>query len=337
MINGIDVSMWQANIDFSKVKAAGYEIVYIKATEGFNIKDKKFEQNYKNAKANGLKVGVYHFFNPRQNAISQADAFYNAIKDKDIDCKLAIDVETSKGTDKDTLARMVCNFADAIIANTGLEVVIYTYTSFANSSLGKAVSKYPAWIAEYGSKAPKSNSIWGNNYIAWQYSSTGKVSGSGSVDTDLDYFTNDIYLSSKKPSGTDTPPIVVSTLNTTATPIEIVQIKVGDLVKIVGLKYVTGQTIPDWVKQNNHTVSEITGNKALSKEIQSWIYLKDLRRISSGSGDSTNTSSNVYTVKVGDTLGEIAIKYKITIDKLMKLNGLKNANLIYVGQKLKLS
>lgn len=337
MINGIDVSMWQANIDFSKVKAAGYEIVYIKATEGFNIKDKKFEQNYKNAKANGLKVGVYHFFNPRQNAISQADAFYNAIKDKDIDCKLAIDVETSKGTDKDTLARMVCNFADAIIANTGLEVVIYTYTSFANSSLGKAVSKYPAWIAEYGSKAPKSNSIWGNNYIAWQYSSTGKVSGSGSVDTDLDYFTNDIYLSSKKPSGTDTPPIVVSTLNTTAAPIEIVQIKVGDLVKIVGLKYVTGQTIPDWVKQNNHTVSEITGNKALSKEIQSWIYLKDLRRISSGSGDSTNTSSNVYTVKVGDTLGEIAIKYKITIDKLMKLNGLKNANLIYVGQKLKLS
>lgn len=335
MINGIDVSMWQANIDFSKVKAAGYEIVYIKATEGFNIKDKKFEQNYKNAKANGLKVGVYHFFNPRQNAISQADAFYNAIKDKDIDCKLAIDVETSNGTDKDTLARMVCNFADAIIANTGLEVVVYTYTSFANTSLGKAVSKYPAWIAEYGSKAPKSNAIWGTNYIGWQYSSTGKVSGSGSTDTDLDYFTNDIYLLSKKPSGTDTPPIVVPT----PAPTEIIQIKVGDLVKIVGLKYATGQTIPDWVKQNNHTVSEITGDKALSKEIQSWIYLKDLRRVSSGSGSgsSTNTSSNVYTVKDGDTLGEIAIKYKTTIDKLMKLNGLKNANLIYVGQKLKLS
>ena len=58
---GIDVSDWQGYIDYRKVKESGIEVVYIKASQGSNIKDPYFDINYENAKANGLKVGFYHF------------------------------------------------------------------------------------------------------------------------------------------------------------------------------------------------------------------------------------------------------------------------------------
>ena len=61
LYNGIDVSGWQGYIDFSKVKNAGIEVVYIKASEGTRTKDPYFELNYENAKANGLNVGFYHY------------------------------------------------------------------------------------------------------------------------------------------------------------------------------------------------------------------------------------------------------------------------------------
>ena len=58
---GIDVSDWQGYIDYEQVKNSGIEVIYIKASQGSNIKDAYFDINYENAKANGLKVGFYHF------------------------------------------------------------------------------------------------------------------------------------------------------------------------------------------------------------------------------------------------------------------------------------
>lgn len=58
---GVDVSDWQGYIDYGQVRASGIEVVYIKASQGSTIKDPYFDINYENAKANGLKVGFYHF------------------------------------------------------------------------------------------------------------------------------------------------------------------------------------------------------------------------------------------------------------------------------------
>lgn len=58
---GVDVSNWQGYIDYQQVRESGIEVVYIKASQGSNIKDAYFDINYENAKANGLKVGFYHF------------------------------------------------------------------------------------------------------------------------------------------------------------------------------------------------------------------------------------------------------------------------------------
>lgn len=58
---GIDVSNWQGYIDYRQVAESGIKVVYIKSSQGSNIKDAYFDINYENAKANGLKVGFYHF------------------------------------------------------------------------------------------------------------------------------------------------------------------------------------------------------------------------------------------------------------------------------------
>ena len=56
-------------------------------------------------------------------------------------------------------------------------------------------------------------------------------------------------------------------------------IKIGSRIKITGSKYATGQSIPSWVKDNVYTVQQIKGNRALIKEITSWVYTKDLKLV----------------------------------------------------------
>ena len=68
---GIDVSRWQGNINFSLVKYSRINIVYIKSSEGQSYIDPYFEKNYSEAKANGLKVGFYHYVTARSVRNSQ--------------------------------------------------------------------------------------------------------------------------------------------------------------------------------------------------------------------------------------------------------------------------
>ena len=77
---GIDVSDWQGYIDYSRVSADGIDIVYIKSSQGKNIKDPYFDVNYENAKANGLKVGFYHFLTATNtNEAKQEATFFASV------------------------------------------------------------------------------------------------------------------------------------------------------------------------------------------------------------------------------------------------------------------
>ena len=184
-LNGIDVSNWQGNINFKSVKNEGIEVVYIKATEGDYFKDSYAKQNYERAKAEGLKVGFYHFFKPNKNAKRQAKYFIdylNEIGATDYDCKLALDVETTEGRSAYELTTMCIEFLEEVRKITNREVVVYTYTSFANNNLDNRLGVYPLWIAEYGVKAPKDNRVW-SSWIGFQYSDKGNVAGvSGNCD-----------------------------------------------------------------------------------------------------------------------------------------------------------
>lgn len=80
---------------------------------------------------------------------------------------------------------------------------------------------------------------------------------------------------------------------TISTPTPMGTIAIGSKVKVIGSNYATGQAVPGWVKQNTYTVQEVSGNKALLKEIVSWVYIKDLTLISGGA-----TTPGLYKVKI---------------------------------------
>lgn len=78
-------------------------------------------------------------------------------------------------------------------------------------------------------------------------------------------------------------------------------VRAGDIVKIKGSKYATGQKIPMWVKLKKHTVKSVSGNKALLKEINSWVYTADLTVLHSSA--KTVAVGSKVKIKPGATYG----------------------------------
>lgn len=191
-IKGIDVSNWQGDINFAAVKASGVEIVYMKASEGDYYKDKFLDQNYKGAKAQGLKVGFYHFFRANVDATAQARFFVDCIQGKEPDCRLVLDIETTEGYGSDALTSMCCLFLQEVGRLTGKDTCVYTYTSFAKNNLTGLIGCYPLWIAEYSPAVPSDNPIW-NEWIGFQYASDGQTPGVNG-NCDVNQFTEHILL-----------------------------------------------------------------------------------------------------------------------------------------------
>src|SRR5574340_1799825 len=105
-VPGIDVSYWNAGIDWSKVRATGQRFVLVKATEGISYVDPTFDDNWSGAKTAGLLRGAYHFFHPNADPGKQADCYINAVKANGGPGELPpiIDIET---TDGQTNARII--------------------------------------------------------------------------------------------------------------------------------------------------------------------------------------------------------------------------------------
>ncbi|OCA99376.1 GH25 family lysozyme [Clostridium beijerinckii] len=177
-MKGIDVSNHNGNINFNQVKAAGVEAVYIKATEGTTFKDSYLDTNYSNAHYAGLKTGFYHFLVGTSAPETQANSFYNAIKDKASDLILMLDVETNFDGLMDYILRFIAKFKEL----SNMSIGIYTYTSFMDN-LDDRLASYPLWEANYNNTPWKLNSNFFTNRVGHQYSETGSVSG---INTDCD-------------------------------------------------------------------------------------------------------------------------------------------------------
>ncbi|MFW2500391.1 GH25 family lysozyme [Clostridium diolis] len=177
-MKGIDVSNHNGNINFNQVKTAGVEAVYIKATEGTTFKDSYLETNYSNAHYAGLRTGFYHFLVGTSAPETQANSFYNAIKDKASDLIPMLDIETNFDGLMDYVLRFITKFKE--LANT--QIGIYTYTSFMDN-LDNRIADYPLWEANYNNTPWKLNSNFFTNRVGHQYSEKGTVSG---INTDCD-------------------------------------------------------------------------------------------------------------------------------------------------------
>lgn len=192
-INGIDVSSHQGAIDWKKVAASGVEFAMIR-TGYSTTKDKRFDENYKNAVAAGLKVGVYHFsyaFNAVQ-AKQEAEFVLGLIKGKRLDYPVAFDFEEESAAyakkkgiriTKELGTQIAQSFLSTV-ENAGYYVTLYTNMNCMNLYFNtNKLKRYDVWYAQW-SKKPTYNGSFG----MWQKSSTGKVNGiNGNVDLNEAY------------------------------------------------------------------------------------------------------------------------------------------------------
>lgn len=190
IFEGVDVSVYQGNIDWNKAKADGIEFAIMRAGYGKYVsqKDKYFDQNMKNAKAAGLPCGVYWFsyaLTP-EDAIKEADACYEVIKNYKLEYPVSFDMETESQMKlpKETVAQIIEAFCGRM-ESYGYYTTLYTYASFLNYKVEDRIfDKYDIWVAHYNTSKPAFN----RNYGLWQYSCTGSVQGiTGNVDRDYVY------------------------------------------------------------------------------------------------------------------------------------------------------
>lgn len=317
--DGIDVSGWQGNIDYSEVASSGIEIVYMKASEGTSFVDPYFNQNYTNAKANGLKVGFYHYLTARSNseAVAQANFFVSTISGMTPDCRLAMDFESFGNLSAEEINEIGLTFMQTVESLSGKEMVIYSDTSNASNIFGGGLTNYPLWVAQYEVEEPTPNGNW-NSWVGWQYTDAGEISGiDGYVDRDR--FTDGILLNENSevplPDNTNKP----SAGGTTT-----ITIQRGQTLSGIALEYNT--TVQILVELNN------IANPNL-------IYAGSTLIVPSGEtpidtdGNSTS-GQTIYVVQRGDTLNKIATEFGTTARAIAVENNIRNINLIYVGQRL---
>lgn len=193
---GIDVSKWNGEIDWDKVKNDGIEFVMIRcgyrgSVTGALVEDPMFLQNIKGAKASGLKVGVY-FFTQAVNeveAVEEASMVLALCDGISLDYPVIIDSEGAGGNgradDLDIETRtLVCDAFCKTVENAGYTAGVYASRSWYNQKLDTdKLNDYKIWLAEYR-KTP----LYSGYYDMWQYTSKGTVKGiNGKVDLNISY------------------------------------------------------------------------------------------------------------------------------------------------------
>lgn len=193
---GIDVSKWQKEIDWDKVKNEGVDFAIIRcgyrgSVTGSLVEDPYFEQNIRGARAAGIKVGVY-FFTQAVNeveAVEEASMVISLVRDYELQYPVFIDTEGAGGNGRaDSLnveeRTAVCEAFCTTVKNAGLEAGVYASRNWYNNKLtASTLESYAIWLAEY-----RSVPLYQGYYQMWQYTSKGKINGiNGNVDLNVSY------------------------------------------------------------------------------------------------------------------------------------------------------
>ena len=194
-LKGIDVSYHNGKIDWKKVKKAGISFAMIRLGYGTSkggVIDSKLAYNYKNAKKNGIKVGLYlySYADNTKEALKEAKFTYKMLQTYgELDYPISFDFENTyrnKKKYKKSNTKIITTYCD-YLEKKGYDTSVYSYMDFLKKSTNyKTISKYGVWIARwtYNTKNFSDGNI--PNVQMWQYSDKGKISGINSrVDLNL--------------------------------------------------------------------------------------------------------------------------------------------------------
>ena len=191
---GIDVSKWQGNINFKKVKSSiDFAIIRIGYGMYESQKDPKFEANYEGFRGQNVPVGVYiySYATSVNEAKREADVVLKWLNGRNLNLPVYYDVEdkSQQNLDKNTLTSMCVAFCDKI-EKAGYWAGIYANKYFFTTYLDykRLEKKYTIWVAQYNN-----TNTYNGKYDMWQYTSSGKVNGiNGNVD--MNYLYRNIFV-----------------------------------------------------------------------------------------------------------------------------------------------
>ena len=340
-IKGIDVSEFQGNINWDKVKADGIKFAILRVGFGMDVTsqdDKYIERNIEECERIGMPYGVYLFSyaNSVEKAKSEAEHTLRLIKGHTLTMGVWYDIEdnaTSGSVGKETLTNIINTYCNTI-KNSGYDVGIYANLNWLNNKIEASVQeKWPIWVAQYYKECQ-----YKGKYVIWQYASDGKVDGiSGNVD--MNYFYGKLQEDTENTDKKSVDELAQ----------EVIDGKWGDgearkkKLEAAGYDYNAVQDrVNEMLAKPKKSITEVAkdvingkygnGDERKKKlEAEGYDYDEVQAKVNQLLGA---TVTKTYTVKSGDTLSGIASKYKTTVDKLVKDNNIKNANLIYVGQKI---
>ncbi len=364
--NGIDVSSYQGSINFENVKSSGYTHVYIRAGSGDGFTDSYFLQNYERAKNAGMKIGFYYFVTARSvdEAAVQAQRFWGLISDKKFDMRPAMDFEEFGSLSRDEINAVARSFLETLHRLSGVRPSVYSDYYNTVEVWNNDMSEYPLWVADYnGSVNPPSSRVW-QYWSAFQYSDRGNVLGiDGYVD--LDRYTDAQSVSYDPENTENTAGFITYTVVRGDTLSEIAQrfgttvgalaaengiknpnlIYAGQVLKInssgsqqsanIQYRIKRGDTLSEIAVRYNTTVNAIANANNIKNP--NLIYAGEVITIPSGSSGGAPQAAVYYTVRSGDTLWAIANRYGTTVAKIDADNNIKNPNLIYVGEVIKIN
>lgn len=146
LINGIDISNNNGNLDISSIYNSGVEYIYMKATEGASFRDPYMDGFYNQCKSANAKSGAYHFLVSTSTPEEQAKNFAEKIEGYEFELMPCLDVELTFNNLNDYIQRFICAFS----MYSNKELLLYTYTGFLSYINSISLSMFSkAWIADY--------------------------------------------------------------------------------------------------------------------------------------------------------------------------------------------
>ena len=328
-VPGIDVSYWQSGIDWPKVRATGQRFVIIKATEGETYIDPTFADDWVGAGSSGLLRAPYCFFHPKQDPKKQADNFINLVRAQAARGELpaAVDLEVTDGLTKDRIIPRVKTWLDQVEAAFGRKPMIYAGVSFLETNFSLPgggpppwAKDHPFWLGWYPFQYTEGmNPLMPRgwfNWTFWQYSETGRLNGIN-TKVNLDVFNGtleQLYAFAGAQAQTQGPGSHT--------------VAAGDSFESIANKY--GVTVRELVTANPQLLK--IGDKLV---VPVPVAIPQESGVGDGgAGTATRPATRTYTVKRGDTLSGIAVRFGTTVAALAAANNISDPGALQIGQVL---
>ena len=185
---GADLSKYQGNVDMNRLSEQGLSFVYVKATEGSEIVDTHFKENWSNAIESPLEVGAYHFFSFDSDGSTQAEHFIDTVGDMQgclipvVDVEFYADKEANP-PEKEDVVRELGEYLTILEDEYHVKPMIYAQKDIYRKYIKDDFSEYPRWV----------RSIYypvffeaGRDWVLWQYCDTMSLDGYDGDETNID-------------------------------------------------------------------------------------------------------------------------------------------------------